>query len=195
MLAVLGAGHLPGVQAHLEKLASGEENPDCSEIERVPEKSTGAKAAGWIIPALIVALIVSGFVFGGIKKGWDMLSAWVLWNGALAAVGALVAGGHPLTVLVSFVGAPFTSLCPFIGIGVVSGIVQAVICKPKVEDMENLSSEPLSVKSFYKNRILRTLQVFFLSSIGSSVGTFVAGASFVTIFGTIWQKISSVLGK
>ena len=195
VLAVLGAGHLPGVQAHLEKLASGEENPDCSEIERVPEKSTGAKAAGWIIPALIVALIVSGFVFGGIKKGWDMLSAWVLWNGALAAVGALVAGGHPLTVLVSFVGAPFTSLCPFIGIGVVSGIVQAVICKPKVEDMENLSSEPLSVKSFYKNRILRTLQVFFLSSIGSSVGTFVAGASFVTIFGTIWQKISSVLGK
>ena len=189
VLAVLGAGHLNGVQAHLEKIASGEEQPECTDIESVPAKKAGAKIAGWIIPILIVLLIVIGFIFGGKKQGWNMLSAWVLWNGLLAALGAIIAGGHPLTVLVAFVGAPFTSLCPFIGIGFLTGIVQAVIKKPKVVDMENMQSDATSLKGFYKNRILRVLLVFILSSIGSSIGTFVAGASFVKTISGFFDKI------
>ncbi|MFA6938352.1 MAG: TraB/GumN family protein [Treponema sp.] len=189
VLAVLGAGHLNGVQAHLEKIAAGEEKPECSEIESVPAKKTGAKIASWIIPILIVALIVVGFIFGGKAKGWDMLSAWVLWNGTLAALGSLIAGAHPVTILVALLGAPITSLCPVIGIGMVTGLVQALICKPKVADMENMQKDAGSLKGFYKNRILRVLLVFILSSIGSSVGTFVAGASFVKTISTFFDKI------
>lgn len=182
ILAVLGAGHLPGVSSHLEKIAAGKEIPDVSAIEKVPEKSAGAKVASWIIPILILGLIVTGFVVGGIEKGADLIGSWVWWNGILAAIGAAIAGGHILAILVSAVGAPFTSLCPFIGIGFVSGIVQALVKKPAVEDMENLQADASSVKGFYKNRILRVLLVFFLSSVGSSIGTFVGGATFISIF-------------
>ncbi len=189
VLAVLGAGHLPGVQAHLEKLASGDENGDCSEIGAVPEKKVASKLLQWIIPVLIVALIAIGFIYGGRTKGFNMLSSWVLWNGILSSIGAAIAAAHPLTIITSFVGAPLTSLCPLIGIGVVAGIVQAIVCKPKVADMESISDDALSAKGFYRNRILRTLLVFLLSSLGSSIGTFVAGASFVTTLADIWQKI------
>lgn len=179
VVAVLGAGHLPGVEKHLRALASGAESPDTTAIADVPPKTLGAKIAGWIIPALIVALVATGFYFGGSRKGADMLSEWVLWNGALAAVGTIIAAGHPLAILTAFVGAPITSLCPLVGVGMVTGIVQAMIKKPKVADMEMLQTDAYGIKGFYHNRILRVLLVFVLSSLGSSIGTVVAGAGFV----------------
>ena len=192
VLAVLGAGHLNGVVSHLEKLSSGQENPDCSDISEVPPKSLLSKIAVWIIPILIVALIAFGFVIGGRKSGFDMLSAWVLWNGVLAALGTLIAGGHPLTIIVAFVGAPITSLCPFIGIGIVTGIVQAFVCKPKVADIETMQEDASKPpKGFYKNRILRVLLVFILSSIGSSAGTIIAGANIIKIITSFLDKVST----
>ena len=179
VIAVLGAGHLPGVQAHLEKIAAGQENTDTEEISSLPAKKAGAKIVGWAIPVIIIALIAAGFVFGGMKKGADLLGAWVIWNAALAGIGAIIAGGHPLTVIMAAVGAPFTSLCPLVGVGMFAGIVQAFVCKPKVADMESVMDDVSSVKGFYKNRLLRVLLVFFLSSLGSSIGTFVGGSSIV----------------
>lgn len=192
VIAVLGAGHLPGVQAHLEKIAAGSENTDTEEISSLPKKKVGAKIIGWAIPVVIVGLIAAGFVFGGMKKGADLLGAWVIWNAALAGIGALIAGGHPLTVLMAAVGAPFTSLCPLVGVGMFAGIVQAFVCKPKVADMECVMDDVSSVKGFYKNRLLRVLLVFFLSSIGSSVGTFVGGSSIVV---SVVEFFKGLFGK
>lgn len=189
VLAVLGAGHLPGVIAHLNKLASGEESSDCSDISEEPPKKISSKIAAWIIPVLVVALIVAGFIWGGTQKGWDMLSSWVMWNGLLAGAGALIAGGNILTVLASILSAPFTSLCPFVGVGMVAGLVQALVNKPKVSDMETLQDDSGSLKGFYKNRILRVLLVFVLSSLGSTAGTFIAGASFVVTISSFFDKI------
>ena len=192
VIAVLGAGHLPGVQAHLEKIATSEEGTDTEAISSLPAKKIGAKVIGWVIPVVIVGLIAAGFVFGGMKKGADLLGAWVIWNAALAGIGALIAGGHPLTVLMAAVGAPFTSLCPLVGVGMFAGIVQAFVCKPKVADMESVMDDVSSVKGFYKNRLLRVLLVFFLSSIGSSVGTFVGGSSIVV---SVVEFVKGLFGK
>ena len=192
VIAVLGAGHLPGVQAHLEKIAASEEGTDTEAISSLPAKKIGAKVIGWAIPVIIVGLITAGFVFGGMKKGADLLGAWVIWNAALAGIGALIAGGHPLTVLMAAVGAPFTSLCPLVGVGMFAGIVQAFVCKPKVADMESVMDDVSSVKGFYKNRLLRVLLVFFLSSIGSSVGTFVGGSSIVV---SVVEFVKGLFGK
>ena len=189
VLAVLGAGHLKGVQKHISDIAAGTESPDCSDISEVPPKSLASKIAMWIIPLLIIAVIAAGFVIGGRKKGFDMLSAWVWWNAALAGIGALIAGAHPITILVSAIGAPLTSLCPFIGIGIVAGIVQALICKPKVQDMETMQQDATSIKGFYKNRLLRVLLVFILSSLGSTLGTFLAGANIVKIIASFFDKV------
>ncbi len=180
VVAVFGAGHLNGVQAHLEKIASGSESCNTDEICSLPPKKLLPKIIGWAIPVIIIALIVAGFVFGGMKKGGELLGTWVIWNAALAGLGALIAGGHPLTILMAAVGAPFTSLCPLVGVGMFAGIVQAFVCKPKVSDMESVIDDVSSLKGFYKNRLLRVFLVFFLSSLGSSVGTFVGGSALVT---------------
>lgn len=193
IIAVLGAGHLPGVQAHLEKLAAGEESSDTTEISSEPKKSVAGKIIGWAIPVIIIALIVLSFVFGGKEMGMKSVTQWIFWNAALAGLGTLIAGGHPLTILSAMVSAPVTSLCPLIGCGFVTGIVQASVCKPKVKDMETLTDSTSSVKGFYKNRILRVLLVFIFSSIGSSVATFVGGATLFAGLNGFLDKIGETV--
>ncbi len=188
VIAVLGAGHLPGVQKNLEEIAAGKKSCDTEEISRLPAKKAGARIAVWLIPVLIIALIAAGFVYGGMTKGLNLVGSWVFWNALLAALGALAAGGHPLAILVSAVGAPFTSLCPFVGVGMLSGIVQAIFCKPKVRDLESVQDD-ISVKGFYRNRLLRVLLVFFLSSLGSSIGTFVGGSTIVVSVAAFFKSL------
>lgn len=185
IVAVLGAGHLPGVKVWLEKLAAGQANSDVSEISVIPKGSIFVKIIGWLIPVCIAGLIAAGFVYGGMKAGTQMLTTWFFYNAIPAAVLTAVAAGHPLAILVGFAGAPFTSLCPFIGVGFLTAIVQAVVCKPKVKDMEKLQEDVTSIKGFYRNRILRALLVFILSSIGSTIGTFAAGADIIGILSNI----------
>lgn len=178
-VAVLGAGHLPGVVRHLEALAAGTASSDTSDISQLPPPSIWGKVAGLFFPVLIVGLIVAGFFTGGAKASLDMLVQWILWNGSLAALGALVAGGHILAVLAGFVGAPLATLNPLVAVGLFTGLVQAWVNKPKVEDMERLADDATSLKGFYKNRILRVLLVFFFSSIGGVVGNLIAVPSLV----------------
>ena len=180
VVAVLGAGHLPGVMTHLEKLAKGEESSDVTEISEVPAKGFFGKAAGWIIPVIIIGLLVAGFFIGGKDAGITNIWIWIVWNGTLAAIGTIAAGGNIITIIAAFCTAPFTSLCPLVGVGFVTGIIQAVVSKPKVSDMETLQDDVCTLKGFYKNRILKVLLVFFLSSLGSSIGTFVGGADVLT---------------
>jgi len=185
-LAVVGAGHLRGIQAWLEKFAGLPEPPaesELAELETIPQKTFFSKAAKWIIPVLIIAFIAAGFLLSFIRGDFsefqNMLKLWVLWNGSLAALGCVIALGHPLAVLVSFLGAPITSLNPFIGVGILSGLVQAAVRKPRVSDAENISADAASLKGIYRNRITRILLVFFLSSLGSSIATFISGAGIV----------------
>ena len=173
VLAVLGAGHLPGVEKWLEGFYKNEKKPETEELCFVPNPTVFSKIISWIIPGALIALVVAGFFKGGITKSVEMMLQWWITNGVLAALGSLLALGHPLTILVSFLGAWFAAINPFIGIGVIAGIVQAWVRKPKVSDMENLSTD-INFKGVYKNRILRVLLVFFLSSVGGSIGTFVS---------------------
>lgn len=188
IVAVLGAGHLPGVEKHLQKLATGEKTSDVNEISAIPPKSVLSKIAAWIIPALIIGLIAAGFVYGGRKAGAQLLTTWFLWNAIPAALLSIIALAHPITILVAFVAAPFTSLCPFIGIGFCTAIVQALVCKPKVSDMESLQDDVGSIKTFYKNRILRVLLVFILSTLGSALGTFAGGSNVIAKLLSIFKK-------
>lgn len=183
IVAVLGAGHLPGVERHLEEFAKNDDgcNDTLQKISVMPPKSKVGKIIGWIIPILIILLIGMGFYYGGKTKGLDMTLAWCLWNGILTGVFTLIAGGNIITILAGMIGAPVTSLCPLVGVGMFTGIVQALIRKPKVSDMEEIVDDVGSLKGWYKNRILHILMIFLLSSIGSSIGTFVAGADFIVV--------------
>ncbi|WP_408020232.1 TraB/GumN family protein [Spirochaeta lutea] len=173
ILAVVGAGHVPGILRHLEALHAKTQTPDVSEIDFVPPPSRVGKLIPWIISGVIIGLIVWGFISGGVSQGLENFGVWVLVNGGLAALGALAALGHPLTVVLSFAAAPLTSLNPTIGVGFVSAFIEAWVRKPRVRDFESLQTDILSFRGFYRNRITRTLLVFLFATLGSAVGTFI----------------------
>lgn len=174
VMAVVGAGHMDGIVKWIEALEEGEKKPNLEEVSVVPPKNRWISKLPWLITIAVVALIASGFIRNGAKDGLEMLLVWIIANGTLSAIGAIIAMAHPLTVIISFLAAPFTSMNPTIGVGIVTGMIQAWVRKPRVEDLENLNSDISSIKGFYKNRLTKVLLVFFFSSIGSSIGTFVA---------------------
>jgi len=174
IVAVVGAGHVPGIIRWLEGFQAGERSHDLSEIDIVPPPGLLAKTSKWIIPVLVAGLIIYGFVSSGWSGGFEALTRWILVNGTLSAIGALAALAHPLTIAASFLAAPVTSMNPTIGVGLVTGLLEAVFRKPRVEDLERLPEDILSVKGFFTNRFTHILIVFFFSTIGSAIGTFVA---------------------
>jgi pheromone shutdown-related protein TraB len=174
LTAVVGAGHLLGIKAHLEGIAAGTEKADTADLDTIPPASALSKGASWLFPGLIVALIIAGFFRSGADLSLAMLLRWVLWNGSLAALGSLLALGHPLSVLVSFLGAPIATLNPLIGVGLFAGVIEATLRKPRVTDAETMSQDVTSLRGIYRNRITRALLVFFLSSLGGALGNFIS---------------------
>jgi len=173
IVAVVGAGHVSGMLAHLEELAAGRGNEDVSDLEVIPARTRISKGIPYIIPAIIVGLLVVGFFRSGWDATRDTLLIWIAVNGGLSAIGALIALAHPLTVLVTFLAAPVTSMNPWIGVGFVSGFLEALFKKPRVSDFENLQDDATSVRGFFRNRITHVLLVFFFATLGSVAGTFI----------------------
>jgi len=173
IVAVVGAGHMQGIKACMEKIAAGEKDVDVSALNKIPPRGFFSKALPFIIPLVILALFVSGFFRGGAGVSLSMLRTYILWNGSLAALGAIIALGHPLAILASFLFAPITTFTPFIGVGLFSGVVQVSLKKPRVVDAQAIVDDVGSLKGFYRNRITRALLVFFLSQMGGAAGTFV----------------------
>lgn len=172
IVAVVGAGHVPGIVAYLNSM--GSEPRDLSTLESIPKKKWLSKLIPWIIPALLVVLFGLGFFRSGWKMSLEMALKWLLANGGLAAAGSLLAFAHPLTIVVAFVGAPIATLNPFVGIGLFTGIAEAFLRKPRVKDFENLQTDVASFRGFYTNRVTHILLVFLLSSLGGMIGNFVA---------------------
>jgi pheromone shutdown-related protein TraB len=171
VIAVVGAAHIPGIKRCLDQQLTPEE---LLEMGSIPPKPTISKIIPWLIPALVIALFIFGFFFGDRSRLLEAAGAWVIANGSLSAIGALIACGHPLTIVSAFIAAPLTSLNPTIGAGFVTAFVQAFIAPPTVRDMEHVADDIATVAGWWHNRVTRVLLVFFFSSLGSAIGTFVA---------------------
>lgn len=168
IVAVVGAGHVPGIQKYWDC------EIDTRALEQLPPKGKSIGVLKWLIPAAIIVLFIAGFFYGGKEAGTDMIAWWILANGILAGVGAIIALAHPATIISSILAAPLTSLNPMIAAGWVSGLVEAFSRKPKVKDLERLPEDILSVRGFWKNNVTRILLVVVFTNLGSSLGTFIA---------------------
>lgn len=173
VLAVVGAGHLKGIAGYLRE---GDPDPQASveRLDQVPAASRWPK----LIPWIIVALILGGFAYGfsrSAELGWQLVLDWVLINGGLSALGAAIAAAHPLTVLAAFAAAPLTSLNPTVGAGMATAAVEIWLRKPKVGDFGDLRRDTASLRGWWRNRVSRVLLVFIFSTLGSAIGTYVAG--------------------
>lgn len=182
VLAVIGAGHAPGIIKYLELCDQGSK-PDFGILNQAPGRSLIGKILPKIIPLAVLGLFAFGIYFFGWRESAQNFGYWFLANGILSALGGLIALAHPLTIVTAFFAAPFTSLNPTIGAGMVTGIVQYYLRKPKVGDLENIVEDLAGFKNFYRNRFLHILLVFALTSLGSMVGTGVGFAWLVSWFG------------
>lgn len=172
VVAVVGAAHIPGIKKSIVNDYS------INEINSKVKKGFSSKIAKWIIPLTLLALIIYMFIIN-FETGVNQLKNWFIINGTFSAIGVLLVGGHPLSIITALVAAPFTSMNPLLAAGFFAGIVEAWVRKPKAKDFENLASDATTIKGFFKNRVTKVLLVVLMANVFSSIGTFVSGADIV----------------
>jgi len=173
IVAVVGAGHVPGMIRWLNDLHAGTAQADLSEISKVPPPSWWGRSWPYLIPAAFFGLLAWGFV----SQGWDafqqILVTVAVTTSAFAALGSILALAHPVTVLVSILAAPFAAFFhPLVHVAYFTGFSEAVLRKPRVADLEHLSDDAMKFTGYYKNRLLRILLVVLLSTVGATIGMY-----------------------
>ncbi|WP_133478355.1 TraB/GumN family protein [Cognatilysobacter segetis] len=177
VLAVVGAGHLAGLSRELTEQHDDPVSLHAA-LEAVPKK----RKVPWftlLIGALLLGGMAWGFQSGGLKLASGVLVQWLVATSVLAAVGALLAGGHPLSVLAGAVVAPFKPFRPAIPAGAVSALVEARIRKPTYADFIRLRDDVRTLRGWYRNRVARTLLVFILTNFGTMAGEWIAIARII----------------
>lgn len=171
VVAVVGAGHLKGIETYLRDPSF---SIDIHDLETLPTKRFSVlKIIGYLIPVLFAVLIGYAFFYKGFEFASLMFIYWFLINGICSAIGTAIARGHPLSILTAFIAAPITSLNPAIAAGWVAGYVEAKVRTPLVKDFKQLSNIE-SFKDFWNNRVIRLLLVVALANLGSMIGTVIA---------------------
>ena len=171
LVAVVGAGHVSGILACFHE----DKSHLMAEINTIPPVSKGWKTAGWLIPLIIMTAIgVIAYQKGAAVAG-ENIQYWILANGIPAAIGAVIALAHPVTILSAFAAAPITSLTPVIGAGYVTAFIQVMTCPPVVREFETVGEDISSISGWWRNKLLRVFLVFFLTGLGSAIGTYIGG--------------------
>ena len=171
IVAVVGAGHLQGICDAL----LAQRPVDLGALDAVPPISPIWKFVGWAVPvAILGALAWIGRTQGAAEAG-DNALYWILANAIPAALGAVAALAHPLTVLTAFVAAPLTSLTPVIGAGYVCIFVQVLVRPPVVKEFHSIAADVGRLRRWWQSKLLRLFLVFILTGVGSLIGSFVGG--------------------
>jgi pheromone shutdown-related protein TraB len=172
VVAVVGAGHINGIKDHLEH--KDELPTDLTPLEEVPKKRINmTKVVAVAIPTIFFALMAYIVVTTG-ENAWNSIANLFLWwfllHGCLAAIGAVSARCHPLSIGVAFIADPFTSFQPFFRSGWLAGLVEAKFRMPVVKDFQELSKIE-SMKEFFRNKVIHLLMVVALTNVGSIIAT------------------------
>ena len=178
VLAVVGAGHLKGLTEHLRDDQDAPA-PQLEQLNSLPPSSD----VPWFT-MILIAFLVGGFAWGvwqgGFEVGGQMLLHWALITAVGGARGCLAAGGHPLSILAAFVSSPLTPLHPALASGTVSAAVEAWVRKPTYADFLRLRDDTGHWKGWWQNRVARVLVNFFLTSLGTAIGVWTAGAKLIS---------------
>lgn len=179
-VAVVGAGHVEGLLAALR-----EPSPAAlEELDRIPPVSALTRWLGWGIPASIVAALVAVGITQGVEAAAKDLGFWVLVTGIPCTLGAVAAFAHPITIAAAFFTAPVTTLSPVIGAGHVLALVQAWAQPPVVGEFHRLGEDFTHPLRWWRNRLLRVLLVFILTTLGTMLGMYIGG----------WEIVSKLFG-
>ncbi|MCA9527729.1 MAG: TraB/GumN family protein [Myxococcales bacterium] len=168
VVAVVGAGHVPGMQRYLGKPI------DRDALSVIPPPGPWGRVIKWTIPTLILLAFWWGYSQNQGQSFERMLLAWIIPNAVLAAVLTAAVLAKPLSIIVAALASPITSLNPTIGAGMVVGLVEAWLRKPTVADAEELP-HLTGIKQSFKNPFVRVLIVAAAATLGSALGAWVGG--------------------
>jgi pheromone shutdown-related protein TraB len=173
VLVVIGAGHLKGLCTLLREQ---QDDPagKIAELAATPPKARWPKWLAAALVLLVFAAIAWAF-HQNTALGTQALRDWVLFTGGFAALGAVAAGAHPLSIVAAFVAAPIKPFRPGIPAGGISAMAEAWVRRPRVVDFDTLRDDIVHWSGWWKNRVARTLLNFFLVSVGTIIGEYSAG--------------------
>ena len=171
IVAVVGAGHMNGIAKIIEE---DRELPSEESISVIPKSAPIWKIIGWAIPVAIIASIIAVGVHAGFEKAGELSLQWAMLTGGGAMLGTVIAGGHPVTILVALVAAPFTGLTPLIGVGFFTALTQVYMRPPRVSEMETLADDIWQVRRWWKNRVTRGILCFLCPGIPAIIGKILA---------------------
>lgn len=173
VLVVIGAGHLKGLSALLQD----QQNDPAATVAALAATPPKARWPKWLAAALVLLVFaaIAWAFHRNAALGTQALMAWVLFTGGFAALGALAAGGHPLSILAAFIAAPIKPFRPGIPAGGISAMAEAWVRRPRVVDFDTLRDDIVHWSGWWKNRVARTLLNFFLVSVGTIIGEYSAG--------------------
>ena len=177
VLAVVGAGHLKGLETNLKEKKVFDQN-NIQLLEEVPKKGRISKIFPWLIPALVMGLMIYFLTTGEGVDIVELFTVWTLANAVFAAIGCILARGHVLAILTAALASPITSLNPTLAAGWFAGYVQLKVAEPTTEDLQNfLKLDRFGL--FWSNRAGKVLLVTALTNLGSMAGAWVAAAGLI----------------
>ncbi len=181
VVAVVGAGHKPGIEHYL---ANPHEIPELSQLLEVPKKRlTVTNLLKFGIPALVLGIFALAIYRGVPIQG--SVTLWLLNHMVPTFVGVLLVRGSLASAVAGALASPLTSLNPLVAAGWFAGFVEAKVRRVTVGDVSAMFKTS-SARELFKNSAFRVLLVTALANLGSMLGTFI---SFPTIILPLYQKI------
>jgi len=176
VLAVVGAGHLAGIQRYLAADAVPESTIQA--LDQSPPPSVWPKLIGYALLAVLIGGLLLGFS-RGFDVGSELLGLYLMLTAGGALVGATLAGAHPLSAIAGALSAPLTVLHPLLAAGMFSAGTETWLRKPTVADLGRLKDDVTSAGGWWRNRATRILLVFFLTNLGTAIGVWTTSFEFV----------------
>ncbi|WP_276966347.1 TraB/GumN family protein [Metallibacterium scheffleri] len=172
VLVVIGAGHLAGLSQMLRE-GEWQAQRELLELNRIPPASRWPK---WIAIGMVLALfaVIAYAFFRSPALGFSTLLDWALFTAGLAALGGILAGGHPLSILVGAVVAPFKPI-RILPPGAFAAMTELLLRRPRVADFEALKGDLVRWRGWWRNRVARILLLFMLVNLGALAGEYIAG--------------------
>ncbi|MBR2665896.1 TraB/GumN family protein [Methanobrevibacter sp.] len=183
VIAVVGAGHKPGIERYLD---NPETLPDLRELEVINEKKgiPWAKILLAMIPILFVVIFFLAY-FSGINITWNIYEFIVI-SMIMGFIGSILSGSKLISAIVGGLVAPLTIIHPLLAAGWFSGLTEAKFRKVRQSDIKNLSKIE-SFRDLWNNNIFRILLVVIGTNLGVSIATLVILPS--KVFIPLFMKI------
>jgi len=155
VIAVVGAGHKPGIERYLD---NPETMPDLRDLEVINEKRgiPWAKILLAMIPILFVVIFFLAY-FSGINITWNIYEFIVI-SMIMGFIGSILSGSKLVSAIVGGLVAPLTIIHPLLAAGWFSGLTEAKFRKVRQSDIRNLSKIE-SFRDLWDNNIFRILLV------------------------------------